>query len=172
VNDLTAACNPFLEHLLYQNQHILGGLIRGIYPHGSLVLDPTNADMWSFPTLDIRSISTPRMCVDKTTGLAYRYVHSHSVLYDKRREKCYDGIPIAQYTHVSSTVSENVDRSIIMGQLHCFRELIQDRQAFIQVCALQVFKLVSAGHPERKMLAKFKFFLKLYPDMFGENTHT
>jgi hypothetical protein len=84
VDDLTAACNPFLEHLLYQNQHILGGLIRGIYPHGSLVLEPTNTDMWSFPTLDIRIISTPRMCVDKTTGLAYRYVHSHSVLYDKR----------------------------------------------------------------------------------------
>jgi hypothetical protein len=51
VDDLTAACNPFLQYLLYADNKILGGLIEGIYPSGNLVLEPTRADMWSFPTL-------------------------------------------------------------------------------------------------------------------------
>jgi hypothetical protein len=35
VDDLIAACNQLLKYLLYTNNSILGGLIKGIYPHGS-----------------------------------------------------------------------------------------------------------------------------------------
>jgi hypothetical protein len=69
VDDLTAACNPFLKYLLYTNNSIPGGLIKGIYPHGALVLEPTNADMWSFPTLDIRILSKTRRVLEERDGL-------------------------------------------------------------------------------------------------------
>jgi hypothetical protein len=71
VDDLTAACNPFLEVLLYTNNSILGGLIKGIYPHGLLVLEPTKTDMWSFHTLDIRILSEVCAVLEERDGLVY-----------------------------------------------------------------------------------------------------
>jgi hypothetical protein len=145
VDDLTAACNPFLKYLLYTNNSILGGLIQGIYPHGALVLEPTRADMWAFPTLDIRIVSRAQWVLEERDGRYYKCVRSHSILYDKRREKCYDGIPIAQYTHVSSDVGESVGSSIILGQLHRFRELIQVRDDFVYECGLLLAKMQNRG---------------------------
>jgi hypothetical protein len=87
--------------------------------------------MWSFPTLDIRILSEVCDVLEERDGLMYTCVQSYSILYDKRREKCYEGIPIAQYTHVPSNVGENVGISILLGQLHRYRELIQDKDNFI-----------------------------------------
>lgn len=143
VDDLTSACNPFSKYLLYTNNSILGGVLTGIYPANGLVLEPTNAYMCSLPTLDLRIATTScwPWVWDGRTGLMILCVKSICKLYDKRRENCYDDIPITQYTHASSNVGQNVGRSILMGQLHRYRELIQDRDNFICECGLLLARM-------------------------------
>lgn len=145
--------------------------MTGIYPANGLVLEPTNANMWSFPTLDLRIATTLCWIRDDRTGLMILCVRSISKLYDKRREKCYDGIPIAQYTHVSSNVGQNVGRSILMGQLHRYRELIQDRDNFIYECGLLLARMHKNGYPVHVLKRKLLHFLRLHPDMFGAVHH-
>lgn len=171
MDDLTAGPNQFLKYLLYTENTILGGLIHGIYPHGNLELEPTGADMWSFPTLDIRIISKRRMVRDELTSTSFSSVFSYSVLYDIRREKCYEGIPIAQYTHVSSEVGQNVGSSILMGQMHRFRELIMDKEVFSQECALLLLRMQNRGYNRTGLSKKLERFVKRYPDMFGQHHH-
>jgi hypothetical protein len=130
------------------------------------VLEPTKADMWTFPTLDIRILSKVCDVLEERDGLMYNCVQSYSILYDKRREKCYEGIPIAQYTHVSSNVGENVGNSILLGQLHRYRELIQDKDNFIFECALLIVRMQYQGYPAPKLHHKLLLFLKKHPDMF------
>jgi hypothetical protein len=85
----------------------------------------------------------------------------------KRREKCYDGIPIAQYTNVSSNVGENVGTGILLGQLHRFRELIQDKDNFVYECGLLLARMQCCGYPAKKLQGKLLRFLRRHPDMFG-----
>ena len=96
-----------------------------------------------------------------------RCVKPHTELYDKRREQCYEGIPIAQYTHVSSNVGYNVGNSILMGQLHRYRELIQDRDNFAYECGLLLARMHLNGYPLSGLRRKLLSFLRLHPDMFG-----
>lgn len=167
VDDLSAACNPFIKYLLFETDSILGGLLKGIYPANGLSLEHTQADMWSFPTLDVRVITIIYEMLDEITGLMQRYVKSHTELYDKRREQCYDGITIAQYTHVSSNVGYNVSNSILMGQLHRYRELIQDRDNFVKECGLLLARMHLNGYPLPGLRRKLLHFLRSHPDMFG-----
>lgn len=94
VDDVTSGPNQFLQHLLNHKDTILGGLIKGIYPD-CLLLKPTVADFWSFPTLDIRIMSSIVPHYDDDGVLSATYVTSQTVLYDKRRETCYDGTTTA-----------------------------------------------------------------------------
>jgi hypothetical protein len=123
--------------------------------------------MWAFPTLDIRIVSRAQWVLEERDGRYYKCVQSHSILYDKRREKCYDGIPIAQFTHVSSNVGESVGSSIILGQLHRFRELIQVRDNFVYECGLLLAKMQNRGYQIRKLKNKLLHFLRRHPDLCG-----
>jgi hypothetical protein len=64
-------------------------------------------------------------------------------------------------------VGENVGSSIITGQLHRFRELIQDKDNFVHECGLLLANMQTRGHPIKKMLAKVLNFLRRHPDMCG-----
>lgn len=169
VDDVTSGPNPFLRHLLNRRNTILGGLIHGIYPD-CLALDQTHAGCWSFPTLDIRIVSCQVLHAEAAGVVHDATVESYTILYDKRREKCYDGIPIVQYMHVSSSISSNVTNSILLGQLHRFRELIMCRQNYVLESALLLWRMVKRGYKRQILFAKLRRHLKQYPDTYKDIT--
>ncbi len=98
-------------------------------------------------------------------------VYSHTKLYDKRRSACYRGIPIVQYTHVSSNISIHCGYNILLGQLHRFRELITMRCNYTLEVARLVLRMQSRGYRLSILWRKVKHHLRMYPDTFGATTH-
>lgn len=166
VDDVTCGPNQFLPYLLNRSHTILGGCIRGIYPD-CLLLKRTEADMWSFPTLDIRIVSSTEQQAD-VHGHINTFVTSNTVLYDKRREDCYDGIPVVQYSHVSSSLSARTTSGMLMGQLHRYKALIMLRGHYVLECALLLHRLIARGHHHRILFARLKRHLRMFPDTFGD----
>ena len=76
---------------------------------------------------------------------------AHTVLYDKRREPCYEHIPVVQYSHVSSAIAASVGRNVLLGQLHRFAGIIMDRDNFVRETARCVAALVARGHAREAM---------------------
>lgn len=114
VDDLTCGHNTYFSQLLYYNDRIMGGDVRGIYPgcpadsqpaEGELlVLEHTpGKSLWSFCTLDLDIVSSAELVA--TPGGDTWLVTSATRHYDKRMEQCYPDIPIVRYTHVPSAIS-------------------------------------------------------------------
>lgn len=120
VDGFTSGPNRLLKFLWYHAQSILGDAVTGIYP-GPPVLElaMVPGDPWAYPTLDVGIVSS----LDPTTGA----VHSTTHLYGKRREPCYEDIPIVRFIHVASAVSALVGPNVLLGQLHRFSRVILDR---------------------------------------------
>ena len=125
---------------------------------------------WSFPTLDVRIVSSQLPQCDDSGNVVGSIVVSETELYDKRREKCCDGIPVVQYTHVSSSLSQNVTTSILLGQLHRYRELIMRRNNYILECATLIWRMIKRSYKREVLFAKLKRHLKMYPDTFGDTS--
>jgi hypothetical protein len=76
-------------------------------------------------------------------------------------------VSLLHNTHTClAMLGENVGVSILLGQLHRYRELIQDRDNFIFECALLTVRMQYQGYPAPKLHHKLLWFLKQYPDMF------
>lgn len=170
VDDLTSAPNKYLARLLYTDQTVMGGLIKGIYPRQFLSLEATPTDPFNFPTLDVRII-TQRKRVRNVDGLFDSIAVSFTQLYDKRREDCYAGIPIVQYQHVSSTVSVHSGYNIMLGQLHRFRTLIMNRGNYVMESAKLVKRMVHRGYKRSIVMRKLRHHLQLFPWTFGDSTY-
>jgi len=105
VDDLSSGPNPFLRKLLYNNHYLLtdNQRIFGIYPAQYLTLEATPGEnLYSFTTLDLHIVTH----CDNRVRDSDVFVHSLVCLYDKRRLPCYRGIPIVQFNHVSSNVTQ------------------------------------------------------------------
>lgn len=131
VDDFTSGPNPHLTLLLYCTDTVLQGTFKGIYPE-SLSLEKTGNNPLDFSTLDVRIISTQQ---------ANGVMESFTVLFDKRRQECYARLPIVQYTHISSMLSESSGYNIIISQLHRFKELIMSIANYVLESAKLVRRL-------------------------------
>jgi hypothetical protein len=162
VDDFTSGPNRFLRQLWYDTDSILGGLVRGIYPGGDngLTLDPVEGDPFAYPTLDIRI---------NTDFNAQGVVASRTVLYDKRREPCYRGIPIVHYVHVSSGVSARVGPYILRGQLHRLSQIIMCRDNFVVESRHVVAALLERGYHTRTVFKVLRRFLVDNYYIYGDN---
>jgi hypothetical protein len=169
VDDVTSAPNKYLAQLLYTDQTLMGGLIKGMYPRQFLSLDMTPADPYNFPTLDVRIVSHFNKVGNAEMGFD-DVLRSCTQLYDKRREDCYAGIPIVQYQHVSSTVSVHTGYNILIGQLHRFRTLISVRGNYVMEAAKLVKRMVHRGYKRTLVMRKLRHHLQLYPWTFGDST--
>ncbi|KAF6255477.1 hypothetical protein COO60DRAFT_1272461, partial [Scenedesmus sp. NREL 46B-D3] len=140
VDDLTCDHNSYISQLLYYNDHIMGGRVRGIYPgcpadrqpaEGEfLVLEHTpGKSVWSFCTLDVDIVSSAKLV--ETPGGSTWLVTAATRLYDKRMDSCYAGIPIVRYTHISSAISPFAGYNILVSQLHRYQTLITKRSSFV-----------------------------------------
>lgn len=154
--------------MLYTNQTILGGLVKGIYPQEFLTLNRTQADPCSFTTLDLRIVSV-RFQADTDDGVEW-VARSYTVLYDKRTEACYRDIPIVRYTHVSSTLSVHSGYNIILSQLHRFRELIMLRGIYVVEAAKLLHRMELRGYSTGKLWAKCKHHLRKFYDTYGDSS--
>lgn len=178
VDDFTSAPNPFTKRLLYcfvpdkaiAEYSLMGGLIKGIYPGQFLELEATPGDsMYLFSTLDVQ-IETRKHSITTETGDVESVVQSFTKLYDKRRNACYRGIPIVQYTHVASTLSIHCGYNILIGQLHRFRELIMLRDNYILEVARLVRRMQNRGYRKSILFKKLQHHLRLYPDTYGDRS--
>ena len=98
-------------------------------------------------------------------------VQSYTLLYDKRRNACYRGIPIVQYAHVSSTLSLHCGYNILIGQLHRFRELISWKDNYVLECARLIRRMQLRGYRRSILFRKLRHHLMLYPDTFGSTSY-
>lgn len=76
------------------------------------------------------------------------------------------GVPAVQYSHVSSSVSAKTTASILLGQLHRYRELIMVRSYYVLECALLLHRMINRGYHHRVLFARLKRHLQLYPDTY------
>lgn len=169
VDDLISGPNRFLCFLLYSNQSVLGGVLHGIYTPGDLELERAHGNPRNFPTLDIRIVSSVETYPTALTLI--KLVRSESLLYDKRRQACYDPIPIVRFTHVSSTVSASLNSSILYGQLHRFKSLIMNKQAFIEEAIFVMEQLRTAGYKHSFSLKHLNKFCRQFCFVWGETDH-
>jgi len=168
VDDLTSGPNRLLADLLYTNQTVLCGLVKGIYPQQFLTLDRTQADPCSFTTLDLRIVSV-RFQVSGDDGVEW-VVRSYTALYDKRTEACYRDIPIVRYTHVSSTLSVHSGYNIILSQLHRYRELIMLRGNYVVEAAKLLLRMEQRGYNTGMIWGKCKHHLQKFYDTYGDSS--
>jgi len=100
---------------------------------------------------------------------AYAVVYSSVGLYDKRREPCYQRIPIAQYLHVSSALSSRTGPNVLLGQLHRFTSIIMDRDNFLTETARAVRGLLDRGFHHAPLFKVLKRFLHVRFYWYGDN---
>jgi hypothetical protein len=154
VDDLTCGHNSYISQLLYYNDRLMGGRVRGIYPGCAaekqpaagefLVLEHTpGRSPWSFCTLDVGIVSSAKRVA--TPAGATWLVTSATRLYDKRMQSCYDGIPIVRYTHISSAISPFAGYNILVSQLHRFQSLITQRSSFVLEVAKLLVRMETRG---------------------------
>jgi hypothetical protein len=157
VDDLTSGPNPFLYMLLYCTDSILSGVFAGIYPR-SLILERTDVFSFEFSTLDVQIIS--RVSEEG-------WVIAYTVLFDKRRQACFATLPIVQYTHVSSLLSERCGYNTLVSQMHRYRLLIMAESNYVLEAAKLVRRLQLRGYTRKKLLRTLRRHLCFYPDTFG-----
>lgn len=146
---------------MVQSSSLFGGFIKGIYPD-ILTMDPVPGDMWAYPTLDVRIVSS---VVDGV-------VQSSTILYDKRREACYHKVPIAQYLHVSSALSARTGPNVLLGQLHRFFRIIMDRTNFVDESARALHGLLRRGFHHSSLFKVLKRFLHARLYWYGDASHS
>lgn len=121
----------------------MAGQIRGIYPD-TLTLEATpGASLYCFETLDVGMVSDALPITD-AAGHTIHVMQSDTRLYDKRRNVCYRGIPIVQYTHVQHKFIQ-CGYNIMLGQLYRLRELITDSNNYVLECARLVMRMQYRG---------------------------
>jgi hypothetical protein len=129
-----------------------------LYAH-MLSLEKTGDNPFDFCTLDVRIIS-------KCT--ANEKMECFTVLFDKGRQECFARLPIVQYTHVSSMMSESCGHNIIISQLHRFKELIMSEANYVLEAAKLVRRLQMRGYAVPRLMRRLERHLFLYPDTGGE----
>ena len=146
VDDIESLANSLMKRLLHQSQSIAGGLISGLYPDTTPIIEQQHEDLSRFPFLD-----TLQLFADHEG-----FIRCLSHLYDKRREKCYDLIERVQYTPPVAGLSDSCLYNIFVGQLFRYQRIITDMVNYEEEVALLVSKLVGLGFKELKLRAKLK----------------
>ncbi len=95
-------------------------------------------------------------------------VRSTTHLYDKRRESCYDDIPVVRYIHVASAVSARVGPNVLHGQLFRFSTIILDRSNFVEEAARCIVNLEARGHVRKSLFKVLRRFLSRHFDTYGD----
>jgi hypothetical protein len=168
VDDLLSGMNPYFKDLLFQDQTVAGGWVKGTYPmFFHIVLEAMQGD--SLPFLDVllnfqtEGVRGVRMRYNpegerEPTGEEGLVVLVTTHLYDKRRQTCYADIPIVQYTHITSNLSRGCVYNILVGQLHRFSRLISEVDNYIDEVALLMGKLLRLGYCYRPLMQRLRMF--------------
>lgn len=157
VDDMDTVVNPLFQSLMHVNQSIAGGCITGVYP----VATPIKAQghpIDRVPYLDILKVYTYNW-VTSTVQCTTR-------LYDKRRERCYEGIHVVQYTPLSAGLAQSCLYNIFTGQLHRYQRRIMDEANFRQEAAKLLHKLVALGYQQPELLRRLRRHLGRFGPQF------
>ena len=157
VDDLQSIANRFITSLLYNDMSIAGGLIRGIYCRDCPWEDTEISDGSKVPFMDILHIFFAQGA----------FMLATTQLYDKRRERIFQGVDFVQYSHATTCLSKECLYNILTGQLHRFSRLIMDQSNFTTEVSLLLVKLHRQGFKQQPLLARFKRFVKNRPYLFG-----
>jgi len=157
VDDITSGPNPFLEALLYTDNTMMAGLVKGVYPP-YLHLKPTAGDMYKFPTLDVLITATVQQLL-MADGGQQDVMQATTTIYDKRREPCFHHIPINFYTHISSTITSRCGYNIIHSQCCRFLRICTKIDDFITETAMVVYRMYKQGYSPARLLHRLSYWL-------------
>ena len=139
IDDLFSMNNPYMQHLLYVDQHYFHPDLHGIYPRSLLV---SVADVGT-------SIDYMDVTILPITGHSQRVT---TILYDKREHKPLASLFIVRYPHMSSNISDSAKYGIITSQFHRYRRIIMLRDNFIFRMAHLINTMCCKGYDLDRML--------------------
>lgn len=85
--------NPYSGSLEYDDQTLMGGMIKGLYNRSYVNLESVEGVFTNLPTLDMRILTKEVVCTDAHGGLHLPgKARLWTVLHDKRHQPCYADI--------------------------------------------------------------------------------
>lgn len=137
IDDLHSFNNIVLSKLLYTNNLVFG--FHGLYPPE---LNITLSDVQNFSNFLDLTIQSRH--ADGKTPLC-------TILYSKFREEKFRGLPIIRYPHMSSNLSLSLKINVLVGQFHRLRQIITERDNFVDELAAVMNTLFRRGYNARAM---------------------
>ena len=154
IDDLFSMNNPYMQHLLYVDQHYLHPDLHGIYPRSLLV---SVADVGtSIDYVDVRILPV--------TGHSQRVT---TILYDKREHNPLASLFIVKYPHISSNISDSAKYGIITSQFHRYRRIIMLRDNFAFRMANLIHTMRCKGYDLDRMLKMASKLCSRFPEIYG-----
>ena len=154
IDDLFSMNNPYMQHLLYVDQHYFHPDLHGIYPRSLLV---SVADVGT-------SIDYMDVTILPVTGHSQRVT---TILYDKREHKPLASLFIVKYPHISSNISDSAKYGIITSQFHRYRRIIMLRDNFTFRMADLINTMRCKGYDTNRMLKMASKLCSRFPEIYG-----
>ena len=156
LDDLASISNPYLQSLLYLDQHYVHPSICGIYPRILLVSIADSGTSINY--MDITILLQPGSDSHLTTWL-----------FDKREHPPLRGLFIIKFPHASSQISDTAKYGIVTSQFHRFRRIIMSGDNFILRMADLVLYMVYKGHHAVRMLDRVNGLSRRFPELYGRD---
>ena len=154
IDDLSTINNPYLEHLVYEDQTFHHPLIRGIY---SRALELT-------VTMEGASVNYMDITIGPVHGRPNRLV---TTLFDKRTVPPLNALTIVRFPHISSHISDLAKYGIVVSQFHRFFSIIMRRSNFIHSIVDVVHALYMKGYDVPRMVALVKRQCRKHRELYG-----
>ena len=154
IDDLATINNPYLQHLMYEDQAFHHPLIRGIYPR-ALELKVT---------MEGPSIKYMDVTIGPVPGWPNRLA---TTLFDKRTVYPLTKLRIIRFPHISSHISDLAKYGIVVSQFHRFYSIIMRRSSFIHAVADVVQALHVKGYDVPRMVALVKRQCRRHNELYG-----
>ena len=154
IDDLATINNPYLQHLMYEDQAFHHPLIRGIYPR-ALELKVT---------MEGPSIKYMDVTIGPVPGWPNRLA---TTLFDKRTVYPLTKLRIIRFPHISSHISDLAKYGIVISQFHRFYSIIMRHSSFSHAVADIVQALHAKGYDVPRMVALVKQQCRRHNELYG-----
>ena len=153
IDDLATVNNPYLEHLVYEDQTFHHPLIRGIYPRA---LELTI-------TMEGTSVNYMDITIGPVHGRPNRLV---TTLFE-RTVPPLSALTIIRFPHIPSHISDLAKYGIVVSQFHRFCSILMRRSNLIHSIVDVVHALYMKGYDVPRMVALVKKQCKKHRELYG-----
>lgn len=155
----SAGPNQYIRQLVHVEDTLLGGLIHGLYPAYLNVKETAPAEPAQPPHAPL-SVNALDVCIYSRamrTQAGDVVMVATTRLYDKRRQSCFNGLPVRRFGHISSNVAGSVHTSVVLSALHRLLVACGDLDNFVEEVARLVADLNQSGY---QLLAVWRLVIR------------